>query len=112
MNHIVSHLKLFGCVTYAHVRDELRKKLDNKTHKCILVGYSEDTKTYNMYVLVSRKVIISHDVQFIENESWYGIVDNNVKIVSNVEHDDMTEEVVQIPCISQNVTTPSNSKTS
>ena len=30
MNHSVSHLKVFGCVTYAHVLDELRKKLDKK----------------------------------------------------------------------------------
>ena len=29
MNHNVSHLKVFGCVSYAHVPDELRKKLDN-----------------------------------------------------------------------------------
>ena len=35
MNHSVSHLKVFGCVTYAHVLDELRKKLDKKGHKCI-----------------------------------------------------------------------------
>ena len=43
MKHSVSHLKVFGCVTYAHVPNELRKKLD-KGHKCIFVGYSEDTK--------------------------------------------------------------------
>ena len=59
MNHSVSHLKVFGCVTYAHVPDELRKKLDNKGHKCIFVGYSEDTKSYKFSDLIARKVIIS-----------------------------------------------------
>ena len=59
MNHSVSHLKVFGCVAYAHVPDELRKKLDNKGHKFIFVGYSEDTKSYKLYDLVARKVIIS-----------------------------------------------------
>ena len=44
INHSVSHLKKFGFLAYAHVPDELRKKLDNKGHKCIFVGYSEDTK--------------------------------------------------------------------
>ena len=38
MNHSVSYLKFFGCVTYSHVLDELKKKLDNKGHKCIFVG--------------------------------------------------------------------------
>ena len=41
MNHGVSHLQVFGCIAYAHIPDELRKKLENKGHKCIFVGYSE-----------------------------------------------------------------------
>ena len=49
MNHSVSHLKFFGCVAYAHVRDELRRKLDKKGQICIFVGYSEDTKAYKLY---------------------------------------------------------------
>ena len=36
----VSHLKVFGCIAYAHIPDELRKKLDPKTEKCIFIGYS------------------------------------------------------------------------
>ena len=49
MNHSVSHLKVFGCVAYAHIPDELRRKLDKKGQKCIFVGYSEDTKAYKLY---------------------------------------------------------------
>ena len=30
MNHSVYHLKVFGCVAYAHVLDEARRKLDSK----------------------------------------------------------------------------------
>ena len=36
----VSHLKVFGCIEYVHVPDELRKKLDPKDEKCIFIGYS------------------------------------------------------------------------
>ena len=107
MNHIVSHLKNFGCVSYAHVPDELIKKLDKKGQKCIFVGYSEDTKAYKLYDHVARKVIINLDVQFFENESWDGIVEINVKIVLNVDNDDMAEEVVQTPHVSQPVVAPS-----
>jgi hypothetical protein len=56
MKHNVAHLKVFGCVAYAHVPDELRKKLDNKGHKCIFVGYSEDTKAYKLYDLLQEKL--------------------------------------------------------
>ena len=71
-------------------------------------------------------MIISGDVQFVENESQDGTVDINVKIVSNVENDawdvtvhinvkivstvdndDMEEEVVQTPHVSQPFATPS-----
>ena len=103
MNHNVTHLKVFGCVSY-----ELRKNLDNKGHKCIFVGYSEDTKAYKLYDPVARKVIISRDVQFFENESWDGTVKINVKIVLNVDNDDMTEEVVQTPHVIQPVVVPLN----
>jgi hypothetical protein len=30
MKHNVENLKVLGCVAYAHVLDEVRKKLDNK----------------------------------------------------------------------------------
>ena len=37
MNHSVSHLKVFGCVGYAHVPDEVRKKLDKKGQNLFLL---------------------------------------------------------------------------
>ena len=55
-----------------------------------------------MYDHVARKLIISQYLQIVENESWDGTVDN-VKIVSNVDHDDMAEEVVETPHVSQPV---------
>ena len=29
----ISYFRVFGCVAYAHVPDDLRKKLDNKSEK-------------------------------------------------------------------------------
>ena len=55
MNHSVSHLKVFCWVAYAHVPDELRRKLDKKAQKCIFVGYSKDTKAYKLYDLSQGK---------------------------------------------------------
>ena len=97
MNHSVSHLKVFGCVAYAHTPNELRRKLDKKGQKCIFVGYSEDREANKLYDPITRKVIIIWDVQFVENESWDGTVNINVKIVLNVDNDDMVEEVAQTP---------------
>ena len=65
-----------------------------------------------MYDLVTRKVIISLDVQFVDDESWDGTIDINVKIVLNVDNDDMAEEVVQTPHVTQPVAAPFTPMTS
>ncbi|MCO5552099.1 hypothetical protein L7F22_005609 [Adiantum nelumboides] len=36
----LGHLKVFGCIAYVHVPDELQTKLDPKAEKCIFIGYS------------------------------------------------------------------------
>ncbi len=66
----ISHFRVFGCVAYAHVPDDLRKKLDNKSEKCIFVGYSEQSKAYRLYNPITEKFIISRDVKFQEDRAW------------------------------------------
>jgi hypothetical protein len=36
----LSHLKVFECIGYVHVPNELRTKLDLKAEKCVFIGYS------------------------------------------------------------------------
>ncbi|KAL4335379.1 hypothetical protein GQ457_07G009100 [Hibiscus cannabinus] len=49
----VSHLKVFGSVSYAHIHDQRRAKLDDKSLKLIFFGYDE-----------------SRDVQVNEEAMW------------------------------------------
>ena len=60
----VSHLRIFGCAAYALVNS--RSKLDEKSQKCIFVGYSTQSKAYKLYNPVSGKVIIIRNVKFNE----------------------------------------------
>ena len=66
----VSHLKVFGCIAYVHVPDELRTKLDPKAKKCIFVGYSLEQKGYRCYNPDTREICVSRDVVFDELKSW------------------------------------------
>jgi hypothetical protein len=66
----VVHLRKFGCIAYAHIPSELRKKLDDKSEKCIFTGYSETSKAYRLYNPITKKLILSRDVQFLENQLW------------------------------------------
>jgi hypothetical protein len=66
----VAYLRTFRCITYAHIPSELRKKLDDKSEKCIFTGYSETSKAYRLYNPISKKLILSIDVKFMENQFW------------------------------------------
>ncbi|KAK8918644.1 hypothetical protein KSP39_PZI022152 [Platanthera zijinensis] len=65
----VNHLRVFWCVAYAHIPDQKRKKLDDRSEKCI-VGYAPESKAYKFYNPVMVKAIISRDVVFEEGSSW------------------------------------------
>ena len=45
----VGHLRTFGCVAYANVAKDERKKLDFKARRCIFLGYGTETKGYRLY---------------------------------------------------------------
>ena len=67
----VKHLRSFGCIVYAHIPKDERKKLDPKAKKCVLLGYGTETKGYRLYDPQSSRVIYSRDVKF--NEREFGI---------------------------------------
>jgi hypothetical protein len=73
----VKHFKVFGCIAYTHVPDAQRKKLDNKSIKCIFLGISEESKAYRLYHPTTRKIVISIDVKFAELEKWKWHKKNN-----------------------------------
>lgn len=66
----VSHLRIFGCVAFTHIPDKLKKKLDKKSERCIFTGYSEQQEAYKLYNPVTKKVVVSRDVKFLEDKCW------------------------------------------
>jgi len=62
----VSHLRVFGCKTFAHNSDEKRSKLESKSIPCVFLGYCEGTKAYRLMFLETKRIIKSGDVVFFE----------------------------------------------
>ena len=54
--NIMFHMRVFGCLEYAHVPDELRRKLENKGEQCIFFGYSDESKEYKLYNPIKKRV--------------------------------------------------------
>ncbi|MCO5605620.1 hypothetical protein L7F22_059803 [Adiantum nelumboides] len=60
----VSYLRVFGCLAYADIPQQLHGKLDDKAVKCIFVGYSSGSKGYRLYNPATNKIFESRDVIF------------------------------------------------
>jgi hypothetical protein len=84
----VSHLRIFGCIAFAHVPAEMRRKLDDRSKRCIFVGYSEDSRAYNLYNPITQKYVINRDVQFKEDEAWDGSIDKLISEGALLPHED------------------------
>jgi adenylate kinase family enzyme len=57
---------MFECIAWAHILDDKRKKLDAKSHACIMVGYSSKLKAYKLFDQMKQGVICKMDVVFYE----------------------------------------------
>lgn len=66
----VAHFRVFGCLAHVHIPDTKRKKLDDKSVQCVLLGVSEESKAYRLYDPATKKIIVSRDVIFDEAKGW------------------------------------------
>ena len=63
----LSHVRIFGSITFAHIPNEKWQKLDPKLENCILVGYSLEQKGYTCFYPSTKKVRVSRGVIFDES---------------------------------------------
>ena len=71
----VSHIHIFGSVCYFHVHVDNRKNLDPSREKVLLVGYSEISKAYRIYIPTRRRIIMNMDVKFDEDRALWRSLD-------------------------------------
>ena len=62
----LSHLKVFGCVSYVHIDSDARNKLDAKSKKCFFIGYRDEEFGFRFWDDQNRKIIRSRNVIFNE----------------------------------------------
>jgi hypothetical protein len=87
----ISHLKIFGCVAYCHIPAKKRTKLDPTAEKGILVGYSETSKAYRVYIPTTRKTVLRRDVKFEEERALQNSYQD--KDISEIESPSQEEKI-------------------
>ncbi|WZZ27522.1 hypothetical protein YC2023_010923 [Brassica napus] len=68
---VLDYLRVFGCLCYVLIPGELRNKLEARSTKAMFIGYSTTQKGYRCYDPVTRRVLTSRDVKFIESRGYY-----------------------------------------
>jgi hypothetical protein len=58
---------VFGSIAFVHIPKAERRKLDQKSLRCIFVGYSATQKAYRFWEPLSRAIKISRDATFDEH---------------------------------------------
>ena len=66
----LGHLRVFGSIAYVHVPKEKWRKLNTKSEKCILIGYSNEQKGYKSYNPRTKQARVSYNVVFDDSASW------------------------------------------
>lgn len=85
----LSHIKLFGSQVMVHIPKQKRKKWDFKSEKLIFVGYDAHSKGFRCMNPKKRKLTISRDVKFHEDNSTSKI---QVLEMNELDLDEVREE--------------------
>jgi hypothetical protein len=88
----VDYFRVFGCIDHVHMLDSKRKKLDDKSFQCVLLGMNEESKAYKLYDPSFKKIVVSRDVVFEENECWNWGRSNEEARLDLLEWGDSNEE--------------------
>lgn len=64
----LNYVRKFGSTAYVHINKQKRRKLNAVSEKYILVGYCDNSKAYRLLNPDNNKIIISRDVNFIEDD--------------------------------------------
>ena len=89
----VKHFRVFGCLAFVHIPNVHRKKLDNKSIKCVLSCVSEESKAYKLYDPIEKKIIVSRDVVFEETKGWKWDEKHNTEMIETESNADNSEHV-------------------
>ena len=88
-----SSLHIFGCPVYVMYNSQKRTKLDPKSRKCIFLGYTDGVKGYRLWDPTARKVVVSRDVIFAEDELQKEQEnDSTIKEITTVQIDEKCRE--------------------
>ena len=65
----VGHFKIFGSLIYFHVTKCAWKKIEPTTKLEIMVGYTDTSHNYQVYLPTSQRTVVCRDLKFDEQKA-------------------------------------------
>ena len=91
----VGHLHVFGYTAYHHILKDERQKIDPKSQKCVVMGYSDQKKGYCLYDSRKERIVFSFDVTFNKDESSFEAKSDTTYVEIDLMNNDSCEEIVE-----------------
>ena len=66
----ISHLRVFGCVGYVKINKPHLRKLDDRSQTLVHLAVEPGSKAYRLLDPTIRRITVSRDVVFDEDQSW------------------------------------------
>ena len=66
-------------MAFVHLPKPLRDKLEPRALRCVFVGYASLQKGYHCYHPPSRKMFVTLDVVFHENDMYYTVLESSIQ---------------------------------
>ncbi|GJQ73026.1 hypothetical protein Trydic_g1660 [Trypoxylus dichotomus] len=101
----ITDLKIFGSTVMVHIPKEKCSKWDSKSSKLIFVGYADNKKGYRCLDPSTKKITITQDILFHEDEKEE--VKERVRVENPDKHSPAAEENIEASVIN----TPDNNQT-
>ncbi|GFY35320.1 retrovirus-related Pol polyprotein from transposon TNT 1-94 [Trichonephila clavipes] len=111
----VLHLKPFGCLAYAGVPKQIRKKFDMRAKMGIMMGYAQRTKGYRIWLIDENKLVETINVRFDENKRGINFrqkVNSNLGYIYNLNLPDYYYDEDDFDRVKDSLTSRLVSKTS
>ena len=86
----LGHMRIIGCVAWVHIPKEKRKKLDERSKKCYLVGY-DGTSIFRVWNPATGKVERASHVDFDESRLITAAVSDTGYWMAEATGDDVTD---------------------
>ena len=91
----LSHLRVYGAKVYVLQKEPGKGKFDPRSKEGLLVGYSDESKGYRVYIREDQKVVVTRDVHFLEDETL-NAMKNAEKNTERLEREEKYEVEVSV----------------